>query len=1073
MKGNKMTLIKRITLIALGAVLVLSSGLVFLTSYLSWDAYYKDMLVKKERFNKEQEPEVTTMRGIAVSVKEGVEFFKNGKALASKSNFVVNGLYTIGNEINHRDYEEEIDGSEYTIVAPEDFTENGGKVEFKYKVEEEKKDKDGNPVYKTNENGEPVLDEKGNKIVEMTTIYDFTESLTIELKDVKLDHLEITENPYIVAYAEGDKFSTNGMKVDAIYNDGSKIENISASLLSVPGNKLTVDDTSVKVAYKYGEGEDEVIYGSVAVKVMSKNDFTNGEIRNLVVIGDMTLEAGQEISDLHPEVYAYYSSGNYIKLDSTEYGISGFKGKAEFGKKYNLVVYSKENTDITARQSVYPVSVVAADNATLSGATAYDGYVKDFDSGDYIEFVYNSEKADVVSLYLDMSNGYLFYENGAFVARSVNFNDFAYISVNNKLKELNYIFNSAGPFVYQSDALSSYQKVSLGSFAVKAGENTVRICFKDSTSGLTAEYGQYIAGAIKDLLVCSQSASVATGSSLGDYVKDCKQDSVTPSFNITKEVDWGTFGLPDGYGWVYATATDGDYLYFYANCIGSGAAHIGKKAARIAKYDIQEKQFVAYTALIDYVGEKNVAFFVRDGYIYVMASNGTFTRIPTSFSGKGTAKAEYVPAMQLKNSGGEVINRAVVNESGDELDVIKSVYFNQSTKKYAALVGNNVLILDLNGNFERSFAMKGTSDGANLARITGDENYIYGVYKNNGKINPATTIYDWSGKLIGEVIPKNSAEIMGFALTENTNIQSAAAIDGTLYFTMVRWMGVNHGSVYKVSFAGSTSIDTSVEESSMDLYDYIAACEEKGVTPVYNKTATQINGTLGYSEGIATDGKYIYIASKDTDMNVVITKYEAATAKLVGKTAQFKRGTKWNNGEYMTYMDGYLYLALDTGAVKRIKTDAITADGTATVEDYTFNVDGMTGKVNALAYNSLVNKIAILTDGKLNVIGAKSMKLEQSVTATITKSLGVTCDANYVYAFYEHNSDYGTAEFNVYDWSGELVKAGITVPHLIDVQSSNNVQGMCVVNGEYYFLVSIWSNPGKLVKVTFDTSILK
>lgn len=63
MKDNKMTLIKRITLIALGAILVLSSGLVFLTSYLSWNGYYEDMLVKRERFYKEQEPEKNDYEG--------------------------------------------------------------------------------------------------------------------------------------------------------------------------------------------------------------------------------------------------------------------------------------------------------------------------------------------------------------------------------------------------------------------------------------------------------------------------------------------------------------------------------------------------------------------------------------------------------------------------------------------------------------------------------------------------------------------------------------------------------------------------------------------------------------------------------------------------------------------------------------------------------------------------------------------------------------------------------------------------------------------------------------------------
>ena len=105
MNTKVMTLIKRITLIVLGVALLVSAGLVFLTSYTSWNDYYKQMLIKKERFDKEQEPEVTVMNGIRVSIKDGVGFFKNGKASADKANFIVEGLYTIGNEVTKRDYE--------------------------------------------------------------------------------------------------------------------------------------------------------------------------------------------------------------------------------------------------------------------------------------------------------------------------------------------------------------------------------------------------------------------------------------------------------------------------------------------------------------------------------------------------------------------------------------------------------------------------------------------------------------------------------------------------------------------------------------------------------------------------------------------------------------------------------------------------------------------------------------------------------------------------------------------------------------------------------------------------------
>ena len=580
MNTKVMTLIKRITLIVLGVALLVSAGLVFLTSYTSWNDYYKQMLIKKERFDKEQEPEVTVMNGIRVSVKDGVGFFKNGKASADKANFIVEGLYTIGNEVTKRDYEEELSASDYTLTVPENFVENGGELKFNFKTEEEKKDEEGNTVYVKGDKdkGDKVdkdgfkLDEKGNKIPETVTVYDFTETMNIELLAVKLDHIEVTKNPYLVAYAEGDKFQSAGMTVNAVYNDGSKIENLAASLLDIKKDALTAEDKTVKLAYKYGEAEDEVIYGEVPVTVMAKNEFTNGELENLTVIGDVSLEVGKDVSSVKPVVYASYSSGNYIKLNESEYNVSGLKGVAEFGKKYNLVITSAAQPEISTRLSLYPTKSLAAEQATLKGATAYDGYVKDFDSGDYIEFVYNSATATVVNFYLNMSNGYLVYENGAFVAKAINFNDFAYVSVNGKLKQVSYGFSSGGPYEYMSDGLMTYDKVYIGAYAVKAGDNIVRICFKDSSSGVTAAYGQYVAGAIEKLEAATEVATSAY-KSLGEYVVECKESGATEAYKVTKELEWGNFGITSGTNWVYAAATDGDYIYFYSNRAGSGDGH--------------------------------------------------------------------------------------------------------------------------------------------------------------------------------------------------------------------------------------------------------------------------------------------------------------------------------------------------------------------------------------------------------------------------------------------------------------------------------------------------------------------
>lgn len=1080
MNTKVMTLIKRITLIVLGVALLLSAGLVFLTSYTSWNDYYKQMLIKKERFDKEQEPEVTVMNGIRVSVKDGVGFFKNGKASADKANFIVEGLYTIGNEVTKRDYEEELSASDYTLTVPENFVENGGELKFNFKTEEEKKDEEGNTVYVKGDKdkGDKVdkdgfkLDEKGNKIPETVTVYDFTETMNIELLDVKLDHIEVTKNPYLVAYAEGDKFQSAGMTVNAVYNDGSKIENLAASLLDIKKDALTAEDKTVKLAYKYGEAEDEIIYGEVPVTVMAKNEFTNGELENLTVIGDVSLEVGKDVSSVKPVVYASYSSGNYIKLNESEYNVSGLKGVAEFGKKYNLVITSAVQPEISTRLSLYPTKSLAAEQATLKGATAYDGYVKDFDSGDYIEFVYNSATATVVNFYLNMSNGYLVYENGTFVAKAINFNDFAYVSVNGKLKQVSYGFSSGGPYEYMSDGLMTYDKVYIGAYAVKAGDNIVRICFKDSSSGVTAAYGQYVAGAIEKLEAATEVATSAYNS-LGEYVVECKESGATEAYKVTKELEWGNFGITSGTNWVYAAATDGDYIYFYSNRAGSGDSLIGTQGATIIKYDPNEKKVVAYSAAMNYAGETNASIFTRDGYVYSIASDGTFMRLPTSFTGNGTAKVEYVPSLALKNEKGESVNAT-----------LKAVYYNQTSRKYAALSGSNISIYNAKGEYETSFAVKtsvsvkkpdGTPGNASAAKITGDSDYIYVGYKNNGIISPAMTIYDWSGKFIADVQPTNTTDIMGFATTGSCNVQSIVSLDGNVYFTMLRWVSGNQSSVYKVEAVGGSSEDKPVTEN-MDLYEYIEACENKGVTPSYIKTSLGMaQGVSGYAHGLATDGKYLFVSYNDTSAkgNTSIAKIEAATGKFIGRTVTFERGSAWNNGDYLCYMDGYVYVVLPNGTVKRVKADSITSSNEAVCEDYDLKINGLTANKFALTYNSLVGKIAVLAGGTVYIAGAKSLTVESSVASSLTKPMGIASDANYIYAFDEKNSEFGSALINVYDWSGNLVKKGVVVPNLITTENNNNVQSMCVINGEYYFLVCRWGSGGEIVKVSFDTSVLK
>lgn len=1044
---KKLLLTKRILLISLSSACAVTIGAVFLTSYISWSNYYKEMIEKKEQFDKENEPEVTIMTGISVKVKDGVGFFKNGRADASKSNFIVEGNYTIGNTVNQREYTEELTGNEYNLTVPSDFTENGGDLVFNYTKTEVKKD----------ENGEVIKDEEGKDVYE--TIYDFTETLSIDLLDVKLDHLQITQNPYIVCYTEGDKFNIEGLKVDAIYNDGTKIDDLNNSLLSYSKEKLSLDTSSFKVDYKYGENEDEIISCYVPIKVMSKGEFSNGQLENLVVFSDTSIEEGKDINSFKPTVYGNYSSGNYLLLDESKYTLSGLKGVAEFGKKYNVTITSKENNNVSTRIKLTTTKNIFANDASIKGATKYDNYVKDFDSGDYIEFKYNSKEATNANLSLKMSNGYLNYENGKFYANNIDFNDFAYLSINGKIRDTNYTFTNVGPFDYMSEAYNNYQNINLGMYQLNEGDNLIRISFKDSNLDLKSAFDNYVAGAIEKLEISASNNEQY--SSLGEYVNAGNNDYI-----VTKEKEWANDINGKSISWIYASCTDDEYIYYYVFFEAGTAANIGKEAASIVKYNPYSHTVEGYSAPMIFSGETITPMFVKDNFVYVMSNEGVFMRLPTSFTGNGTAKVEFIPNMIFK---------------GIDNKNIKSMYFNHKTRKYVVAFDNSIGIFNasfeqenLFGKFRNSYAAKnnkGNNSTVVFSKLTGDDNYIYALYKANGVISPAISIYDYEGNLIKDIQPTNTQEIMGFDSLDNCNVQSIVSLDDNIYFTVLRWSKGNNSSIYKVAPIGKGNQTTQV---NYDLYEYISSCENKGKTPIYNKTmvsGSQINDTYQYAHGICSDNEYIYLSSNNPQGETFITKIDANTGKFIGKTNTFVRTSTWSNGDYLMYKDGYIYLFTFNNIVKRVKANTITDSNTPNLEDYEMNIEGINGNKTAGTYNATVNKMAINAGGKLYIVGGKSLKVENSVSCS--GKLGIASDANYIYAFKEKSNAYGTAKFTVYDWSGNLIKDDVLVENLITEQNNNNVQGMTIVNGVCTFLVCRWNSRPQLIKTTFDTTILK
>ena len=1047
MKRKKLAVLKRLTIAAIGVGLLGTCAAVFAKSYNDYQNYYQTMIKEKEQYEKEHAPEVTVMTGISVKIKDNVGFYKNGKAQAIKSNFVVEGLYTIGNEVNQRQYSEEI--SDYTIEAPEDFVTSGGEVKFHYLKQEAEVD----------EEGKTKVDEDGNTIYK--TIYDFTESLTIDLEDVKPTTILIKQNPYIVTYKDGDRFNSDGLVIDIINNDGSTFaSDVDGSLLTIDNSKLKTGTTSVKVAFKYGDEVDDVTYGEIPVTVMDEDIFTYGDLISLTLVSDDTIEEGSTLDDYPLSVYALYSSGNRVLLDKSQYKLSGIDGAATFGSNYRIVVTSTENSEKSIRKAVTCVKSISTNDAVASGVSKYDDHFEDFDNGDYVEFTYNATEAAIANFNLKMSNGYYEYTNGKIVTKDIDFNDFAYLSINGYAKTTDYTLTGGGIYEYVDEAYADYQKVNFGAYRIKSGENKIRITFKNSNTGKTSAYNNYVAGAVANLEIMPTTYSADVTKSFGENVVN----SETANFDISKNWDW------DGkLSWTYASCADDEYAYLYVRSAGNSNV-------QIVKVDLSTNTIIAKSAAFTLYNENYTPFFIKDSYIYTIVPEGTFVRLPTSFSGDGTEKVKPVPNLTF--------------EGISDVLKIKTAAYNSKEGKYAIFSNNGLDIFDSN---KKLLIHK----SASAVKVTSDDNYIYSLtYKSNGVITPKIAIYDWSGNVVkSEFSIPNTAAIMGVSATGSTNVQSIFVKDNALYFTVLTWGTTrsdgttgtgNATSIYKTIISGSEN-NTKVNER-LDLGEYITLCDENSKTPSYTSNIffddIVKSKVSSYMHGICSDGENIYCSTNNTSKEMWIVKFDAKTGAYLGKSASFtKTGNAWANDDYLMYKDGYVYIFNTTcNYIKRVKGEDISSTTLPELETVSSlnlkNSDGSdySATIRAGSYDKVTNKVVLTTSGgSMLIVNGSTMQIEKTISSVSASSAtGIYCDTSYIYVFYEQNDSGVTAKFDIYNWSGTKAKSAVKITNLNpSTTKGNNIQGMCVVNNKIYFAAALWGdNMAKIIETTFDASVV-
>ena len=430
-------------------------------SYLNYAAYLEELI---ELSKPEPKP---VLESITVSLKDGVRYFKNDLAEPKAEDFLVVANYTLEGQ----PYSEELSAGQFSFTSENDFYAVGGDIKITFK----------------------------NK----------SEVLHVDLIPVKIEKLSITQNPYTVKYQTGSTFSTEGLIVSAVYNDGST--------KLIPAEKYVVDeikqlaktDKSVTVSYTEG-GETYKI--EVPIGVVDVLD--NGEVVNLILAGDAIVQAGSKLSDTQMEINAVYESGNRLPLDKSEYTVSGGSTLAKLGKAYTVSVSYNKKPGISISTGVIVRTTVEGENGIIVGGsrnteTEYgvvDGVIKSLGksvsfAGNFgktvlnggegsLTVTVNSESAIIGDITMRCGNSYCCFVNGAnkndgYRMLPLQINTILDLTVNGKEIEVPDSVVLKGTDInkdYQP-LYGIYYEFTFENIALDAGANTIKITFKSSTAG--------------------------------------------------------------------------------------------------------------------------------------------------------------------------------------------------------------------------------------------------------------------------------------------------------------------------------------------------------------------------------------------------------------------------------------------------------------------------------------------------------------------------------------------------------------------------------------------------------------
>lgn len=1037
----KRKLIEKISIISFICAVVLTSGGITLGSYLKYKKYRDE--ISANRVNNEP-----VLQSIDVQLKEGKNFYKNGKAIPAKSDFVVNANYKVGKD---RSYEETLTEDQFEIEYDDNFVNVGGVVKV--------------------------------------TFEDKENSITINLLDVLLEKINIVNNPYLVCYEEGSTFSDEGMVLEGVYNDGSK-ELLTSNDYVIETKTLTTSMTNAIIKCTKDGVNLECL---IPITVMKKGEFSNGNIISFVARGEPIVYANQKLSETtNFSIRAKYDSGNERDLSPSDYIIANSDKVAEFGVNTVIKVTSKEDNSVYTDIPVKVISKVDSSAMNVIGGTTFkeqeylyqnNQIVKDKEIevvGNFESAIANNQEASISvsinslssfrsDLAIRVNNPYITKENSKFISNNLVLNTMLDLYVNGKLKSIDATSIIKGNLTSDDANIGNiYYDIVLKNILINEGSNDIKLVVKKNTK----EYKDYNNEIISSLNIASINCiftSLQTNLDLHSYLEICKENNMSTSLNstnvmsyVSRTIDNEVLGKKLAHNGGQDLCSDGKYLYMTLNSANNAFATIAKIdlatntiIANSPSFVINENTSSSWnaeddTSLINCVKDK----------LYVSRNDGKFVVINKNSLEVENAKADlFVTPTNITS----LVSMFGYNEE-QNMYVVRfrdgSIYFYDQDFK---LLDKNPLKMNsklINGKIQ-SFKV--------------EDNYIIASYNKDNYDGTEVFVMDYEGNILNNKIEKIFADIE--ASEKNFNVQGIVEKNGCLYAIVYSW---NRNGTYLYRLEYNYSPSSSINYT---LGEYYEDCLSEGIEFTYSikenrawlSVSDEADGkkyNFNTVQSFVTyNDKYYGVFNDGNNRYAKVVEYDVDSKKVINSSSMFIVGESesWNFENGSSFVsNNMMYVIKGNGKFVEINLDNLQIQK----EDVTlFEVPSEVGetKIKAVAANKETEKYLVTYENGASYLYDYAYKLIGKANDNLTKSgynlQTIYNNDDYVYAVYAKDN-YDGCFIDVLDWNAKKIGT-INLTNVFvdcgDGEKSFNVQNIFEKNGKLYVTLFSWNRGSSFI----------